>query len=142
MNRHYPDLYLFLCLLTGLAALLAIIYAFCRRKPGQCDGPEYLKKAKPLDGVQRDRPRPIESNESSRYATECKRLARLARPQEKPIGWLDLAAEWSQRALSSRRLMTLVFGQVPALNKLTNRFRSRFTLGEVQRRAQRSHTRL
>src|SRR5262249_48430780 len=37
MSWHHPDLYFFLCLLTGLAASLAIIYEcilkFCRRKP-------------------------------------------------------------------------------------------------------------
>jgi hypothetical protein len=76
----------FLCLLAGLAALLAImcecIQRFCRRKP------VYLKKAKPLDGLRRDRPLPT------------------------------------------------------ALNKLRNRFRRRFTPGEVQRLGQSSHARL
>ena len=85
MSWHHPDLYFFLCLLAGLAAFLAIIceciQKFCRRK-------KYLKNAKPLDGLQRDRPLPT------------------------------------------------------ALNKLRNRFRRRFTSGEVQRLEQRSHTRL
>jgi hypothetical protein len=53
MSWHHPDLYFFLCLLAGLAAFLAIIYEciqkFCRRNP------VYLKKAKPLDGLRRDR---------------------------------------------------------------------------------------
>jgi hypothetical protein len=48
MNWHHPDLYFFLSLLTGLAALLAIIYEI-RRKPEQGDGPAYRKKATPLD---------------------------------------------------------------------------------------------
>jgi hypothetical protein len=86
MSWHHPDLYFFLCLFAGLAAFLAIIYEciqkFRRRKP------VYLKKAKPLDGLRRDRPLPT------------------------------------------------------ALNKLRNRFRRRFTPGEVQRLGQRSHTRL
>jgi hypothetical protein len=35
MNWHHPDLYLFLCVLAGLAALLAIAYKVVsrRRKP-------------------------------------------------------------------------------------------------------------
>ncbi len=56
MSWHHPDLYIFLCLLAGIAALLAIIYEFCRRKPEQGDRPVYLRKAKPLDGLLRDRP--------------------------------------------------------------------------------------
>ena len=56
MSWHHPDLYIFLCLLAGIAALLAIIYEFCRRKPEQGDRPVYLGKAKPLDGLLRDRP--------------------------------------------------------------------------------------
>ena len=69
MSWHHPDLYFVLCLLavlTGLTALLAIIYEciqkFRRRKP-----PVVLKKAKPLDGLQRDRPaRPTEGRASKR----------------------------------------------------------------------------
>ena len=56
MNWNNPDLYFFLCLLTGLAALVAIIYECIQklaRKPGRGDGPVYLKKAKPLDGLLR-----------------------------------------------------------------------------------------
>jgi hypothetical protein len=41
MSWHHPDLYFFLCLLTGLAALLAIIYEciqkFRRREGGAAD---------------------------------------------------------------------------------------------------------
>ena len=54
MSLHNPDLYFFLCLLTGFAAFLAIecIQKFCRPKP-----PVVL----PLDGLQLDRPaRPTE----------------------------------------------------------------------------------
>jgi hypothetical protein len=69
MSWHHPDLYFVLCLLavlTGLTALLAIIYEciqkFRRRKP-----PVVLEKAKPLDGLQRDRPaRPTERRASER----------------------------------------------------------------------------
>jgi hypothetical protein len=39
MSWHHFDLHFFLRLLAGIAALLAIIYEFCRRKPG----PVYLK---------------------------------------------------------------------------------------------------
>ena len=46
MSWHDPDLYFFLCVLTGLAALLAIIYEFRRRK-----WPVHLKNAPPLDGL-------------------------------------------------------------------------------------------
>jgi len=46
MSWHHPDLYFFLCLLAGLAAFLAVIYA---------TAPKYLKKANPLDGLRRDR---------------------------------------------------------------------------------------
>ena len=51
MNWHHPDLYFFLCALTGLAALLAIIYEFRRRKRLV-----HLKDATLLDEfLQRDR---------------------------------------------------------------------------------------
>jgi hypothetical protein len=53
MSWHHPDLYFFLFLLVGFATFPAIIYEciqkFRRRKP------VYLKKAKPLDGLRRDR---------------------------------------------------------------------------------------
>ena len=69
MSWHHPDLYFVLCLLavlTGLTALLAIIYEciqkFRRRKPLVV-----LKNVKPLDGLQRDRPaRPTEGRASER----------------------------------------------------------------------------
>ena len=70
MSWHHHDLHFFLRLLAGIAALLPIIYEFCRE---QGDGP---------------RPSPT------------------------------------------------------ALTKLRNRFRRRFTPGDVQRLEQRSHTRL
>ena len=34
IDWHGPELYYFLSLLTGIAALLAVIYEFPRRKPG------------------------------------------------------------------------------------------------------------
>jgi hypothetical protein len=34
ISLHDPELYYFLSLLTGIAALLAVIYDFPRRKPG------------------------------------------------------------------------------------------------------------
>jgi hypothetical protein len=78
MNWHHPDLYLFLCLLAGFAMFLAIVYECIvrRRKPpvvepsrSIVDPPsppknpplppkKYLENVKPLDGLQRDRPRP------------------------------------------------------------------------------------
>ena len=87
MSWHHPDLYFVLCLLavlTGLTALLAIIYEciqnFRRRKP-----PVVLKKAKPLDGLQRDRPaRPTEGRASERpsdFSQLCESLTPLP-PQE------------------------------------------------------------
>ena len=85
MSWHHHDLHFFLRLLAGIAVLLPIIYEFCRE---QGDGPVYLKKAKPLDGLLRDRP------------------------------------------------------PLTALTKLRNRFRRRFTPGDVQRLEQHSHTRL
>jgi hypothetical protein len=51
MSWYQPDLYFVLFLLTGFATILAIIYECIRRRP------VYLKKAKPLDGLQRERPR-------------------------------------------------------------------------------------
>jgi hypothetical protein len=54
MSWRHPDLYFFLCLLTGLAAFLAIMYECIRKFRRK---PMYLKKAKPLDGLQRDRSR-------------------------------------------------------------------------------------
>ena len=60
MSWHDPDLYLFLCVLAVFAGLLAIIdeciQKFFRRKPKQGDGPAYLRKARPLDGLLRGRP--------------------------------------------------------------------------------------
>jgi hypothetical protein len=81
MSWHHPDLYFLLFLLAGLATILAIIYEciqkFCRRKPPVVEPnpstveppspsehppspPKYLENAKPLDGLQHDRPRPTE----------------------------------------------------------------------------------
>ena len=47
---HNPDLYLFLCWLAGLAALLATLYECIQRRK-----PRPWKKAKPLGGLLRDR---------------------------------------------------------------------------------------
>ena len=75
MNWHNPNLYFFFCLLAGLAALLAIIYEcvqrFYKRKPpvvepGRSNEKAVIppsppksaiavQKARPLDGLQRDR---------------------------------------------------------------------------------------
>ena len=45
ISLHDPELYFFLCMLTSIAALLAVIYDFPRRKPGRWN------RAKPLDGL-------------------------------------------------------------------------------------------
>jgi hypothetical protein len=45
-----PDLYFFLCLFTGIAALLAVIYEFPRRK---------RNRAKPLDVVGQRQVKPL-----------------------------------------------------------------------------------
>ena len=50
INWYDPDLYSSLCLLAGITTLVAIIHEFRRRKPG------WWKRAKPLDGLLRDRP--------------------------------------------------------------------------------------
>ena len=98
MSWHHPDLYFFLCLLAGLAAFLAIIYEciqrFCRRKPPVAEPrrstvnekavdppspPKYLKKAKPLDGLQRATEERHVMEESSRQAGKqaAERFSRL-----------------------------------------------------------------
>ena len=51
MILHNPDLYFFLCLLAGLAALLAIIYELSR--PGRWN------RAKPLDVVNQPQVKPL-----------------------------------------------------------------------------------
>ena len=68
MSWHHPDLYFFLCLLTGLATFMTIIYECIvrRRKP-----PVVLKRAKPLDGLQHDRPRPTSEPYRQRGAISC-----------------------------------------------------------------------
>ena len=53
ISWHDPDLYFSLCLLAGLATLMAIIHEFRRRNPGRWKG------AKPLDGLLRGHPRPM-----------------------------------------------------------------------------------
>jgi hypothetical protein len=51
MSWHNPDQYLVLSLLAGLATLLAIIYECIQRRK-----PIRWKRAKPRDGLPRDRP--------------------------------------------------------------------------------------
>ena len=51
IDWHDPDLYSSLALLAGIVALVAIVHEFRERKPG------WWKRAKPLDGLLRDRPR-------------------------------------------------------------------------------------
>ena len=73
MSWHHPDLYFVLCLLavlTGLTALLAIIYEciqnFRRRKP-----PVVL----PLDGLQLDSPAPPTEERASKLPSDFSRLS-------------------------------------------------------------------
>ena len=71
MSWHNPDLYFFLCLLAGIAALLAIIYEIFsrRRKP-----PVILMKAMPpLDGL----------NESGPWSKPMTAVADLALPERR-----------------------------------------------------------
>ena len=123
MSWHHPDLYFVLCLLavlTGLTALLAIIYecneTVRRRKPLVV-----LKKAKPLDGLQRDRPaRPTEGRASKR-PSDFSRLSESVK---------DLPPK--EQASRVREHFGIFGGARPR----------RFTPGEVQRLEQRSRTRL
>jgi hypothetical protein len=122
MSWHHPDLYFVLCLLavlTGLTALLAIIYE-CIQKVRRRKPRVVLKKAKPLDGLQRDRPaRPTEGRASKRpsdFSQLCESVTPL--PPKEQAGRV--------------REHFGIFGGA----------RRRFTPGEVQRLEQRSRTRL
>jgi hypothetical protein len=53
ISLHDPELYFLLCLLTGIAALLAVIYEFPRLKPGRWN------RAKPLDVVDQPQVKPL-----------------------------------------------------------------------------------
>jgi hypothetical protein len=103
MTWHYPDLYFFLFLLAGLATFLAIFYECIqkfRRKPAvvepsrstekAVDPPsppkhppsppkKYLENAKPLDGLQRDRPRPTDTGKQAaeRFGRLCESIEDL-----------------------------------------------------------------
>jgi hypothetical protein len=100
MNWHHPDLYFFLSLLTGLAALLAITYEIFsrRRKP-----PVILMKAMPPpDGL----------NESGPWSKPMIAVADLALP-----AYLKKVTPLDEFLLRDRS----------ALTRLRNRFRRRFT---------------
>jgi hypothetical protein len=123
MSWHHPELYLFLCVLTGLATFLAIIYECIqkfRRKP-----PVVL----PLDALQRDRsPRAEKSKRPSDFNRLCESINDLppkeqARRVRDHFGMLGGARTAEGRDRESKRLR-------------------RLTPGEVQRLEQRSHTRL
>jgi hypothetical protein len=122
MSWHHSDLYLFLCLLTGFATFLMIVYEcirkFRRRKP------VYLKKAKPLDGLQRDRPAQPTEERASKRPSDFSRLCESVK---------DLPPK------EQARRMRDYFG---ILGGARHRFRRRLTPGEAQRLEQRSHTRL
>ena len=55
IDWHDPDLYFSLALLAGVTALVAIIDELRARKPG------WWNRAKPLDGLRRDRSRPMKT---------------------------------------------------------------------------------
>ena len=146
MSWHHPDQFFFLCLAGSLAAFLApsIIDELTttvdelfgrRRKPPVVEltrstvnekavdppsQPKYLKKARPLDGLQRDR-------SLEQFSRLCESVTPLP-PKE--------------QASRVREHFGIIGGAFPPLNKLRNRFRRRFTPGEVQRLEQHSHTRL
>ena len=67
MSLHNPDLYFFLCLLTGIAAFLAVecILKFCRPKP---------TVVLPLDGLQLDTAPPTEER-ASKLPSDFSRLS-------------------------------------------------------------------
>ena len=97
MTWHYPDLYFFLFLLAGLATFLCVIYECIqkfRRKPSvvepsrsTVDPPsppkKYLENVKPLDGLQRDRPRPTDAGKQTaeRFSRLCESMKDLS-PKE------------------------------------------------------------
>ena len=86
MSWHDPELYLFLCVLAGLAALLAITYELVsrRRKP-----PVILTKAMPPDGL----------NESGPWSKPMTAVADLALPASMPD--FPPSAQTSGRAIQS-----------------------------------------
>jgi hypothetical protein len=155
MSWHHPDEFFFLCLAGSLAAFLApsiideltttVDELFGRRRkppvvkltrstvnekavdpplpPKYVDPPsppKYLKKARPLDGLQRDR-------SLEQFSRLCESVTPLP-PKE--------------QASRVREHFGIVGGACPPLNKVRNRFRRRFTPGEVHRLEQHSHTRL
>ena len=72
MNWHHPELYLFLGLLAGLAALLAITYEIVRRRRKPPVIP--MKVMLPLDGL----------NESGPWSKPMTAVADLALPASMP----------------------------------------------------------
>ena len=102
MSWHHPDLYFLFCVLavlTGLASFLAIIYE-CRRKP-----PVALEKAKPLDGLQRDRPRgqPKKGQASGRAISvgfaRASRTSRRKSKQAARVNFSELSKERGSRSV-------------------------------------------
>jgi hypothetical protein len=133
MSWHHPDQFFFLCLAGSLAAFLApsIIDELTttvdelfgrRRKP-----PVVL----PLDGLQRDRPARPTKERASERPSDFSRLCESVTPLPP-----------KEQASRVREHFGIVGGVCPPLNRLRNRFRRRFTPGEVHRVEQRSHTRL
>ena len=129
MSWHHPDLYFFLCLLAVSRRSWPkhhrrthIHREFCRRKP-----PVVL----PLDGLQRDSPAQPTEESASKRPSDFSRLCESVTPLPP-----------KEQASRVREHFGIIGGACPPLNKLRNRFRRRFTPGEVQRLEQRSHTRL
>jgi hypothetical protein len=107
MSWHDPGLYFFLCLLTGFATFLAIIYE-CIKKFGR-KPPLVLKKAKPLDGLQRDRPARTEERASKRPSGSVSfaRASRTSRRRNKQAGCVNISESSEERAPHSAEVKGL-----------------------------------
>jgi hypothetical protein len=136
MSWHHSDLYFFLCLLTGLATFLAITYECIQR----------FRRKPPVVELSRStvgNPPSAPKLPPSRFSRLCESVKDLP-PKEQASRLRDYfgifggvpPAEGRDQSGKGPAAYT------PALNKLRNRFRRRFTPGEIQRLEQRSRTRL
>ena len=78
MNWHDPELYLFLGLLTGLAALLAITYEIFRRRRKP---PAIPMKVMPLEPASVPDSRPAGKQEAEQFSRLCENVKDLS-PKE------------------------------------------------------------
>jgi Arc/MetJ-type ribon-helix-helix transcriptional regulator len=79
MNWHDPNLYLFLCLLAGVVALLAIIYECMRR---------FRRRIPVLDGLQRDDQSGAADAESAREFRTVFNMTSQARNEAMIKNWM------------------------------------------------------